>query len=144
MNPRKLSAERFDVILQSIEEGRTITVACVNAGVGRSTFYRELDGNRDNWDALKKAEEQRDRMITDEAIRAVHSAFPEDWRSAAWWLERNHPDRYSLRLDLRPKPSKEGAITTEEDIQQLLVCSSAFRDQVRKMLELAELEVGGE
>ena len=54
MRPRKLTDERFAALLQSIEDGQTITSACKAAKVGRSTVYRELDAHRDKRDALKK------------------------------------------------------------------------------------------
>lgn len=138
MNPRKLTAERFGAILEAIEDGLTITSACRAAKVGRSTLYRELESDWDKRDALKKAEEQRDRMITDEAVTAVHSAFGEDWRAAAWWLERNHPERYSLRSDFRPKTDEKKQIQTNEDVQETLNHSPAFRDELREMLRKAD------
>jgi len=144
MNPRKLTAERFTTILKAIENGLTITSACKAAKVGRSTLYRELESDWDKRDALKKAEEQRDRMITDEAVAAVHSAFGEDWRAAAWWLERNHPERYSLRSDFRPKAEEKKEIHTDEDVQEMLNHSEAFRETVREMLRKAEMLANGQ
>lgn len=138
MNPRKLTKERFTSILQAIEEGQTITSACQAAKIGRSTFYRELDADRDKRDTIKKAEAQRDQMITDEAVSAIHGAFSEDWRAAAWWLERNHPDRYSLRTDFRPAPSSQPSTTTPDELMEMLVHSREFRRVVRQMLEKAE------
>ena len=77
-------------------------------------------------------------MITDEAITAVHGAFTKDWRSAAWWLERNHPDRYSLRPDLRPIPAREGQVTTQKELDDLLAGSPEFRAEVKRTLDRAE------
>ncbi len=138
MNPRKLTAERFKSILEAIQEGQTITSACKLAKIGRSTFYRELETDRDKWDTIKKAETQRDLMITDEAVNSVHSAFKDDWRAAAWWLERNHPDRFSLRSDFRPKPRDQSSHASTDELMEMLAHSAEFRSVVRQMLEKAD------
>jgi len=139
MRPKRLTEERLSLLLTEIEQGHTISQACKKIGIGRSTLYRELKANRDKWDALKKAEEQRDMMITDEAIHAIHSAFPKDWRSAAWWLERNYPERYSLRNDLRPQEA-EKHVTTEEEWMEMLRDSPELRRHLGGMIDSAEGE----
>ncbi len=136
---RKLTTERFETILKAVEDGLTITSACKTAKIGRSTFYRELDADRDKWDALKKAQAQRDVMITDEAIQAIHAAFSKDWKAAAWWLERNHPGLYSLRNDLRPQ-EPEKHVTTEEEWKEMLRDSPELRRHLRGMIDKAEVD----
>ncbi len=37
------------------------------------------------------AEARQNKKLVEEAIAAVRSAWSEDWRSAAWWLERTQP-----------------------------------------------------
>jgi len=139
MRPKKLTEEKFAKILTEIEGGHTITQACEKVGVGRSTLYRELNANRDKRDALKKVEEQRDMMITNEAIQAIYAAFGSDWRAAAWWLERNHPARYSLRNDLRPQGA-EKHVTTEEEWMEMLRDSPELRRHLGCMIDRAEGE----
>jgi len=103
MRALKVTQKRFREIIALIEAGDTIQAACKKTGIGRSTFYRFLDSNRDKRDTLKKAEEIRDRATGDLAIEAVKAAFLNDWRSAAWWLERSYPEQFSLRTEFRVK-----------------------------------------
>jgi len=138
MQKKRLTEERFSSLLEQIEQGHTITQACKSIGIGRSTLYRELNANRDKRDALKKAEEQRDVMITDEAIQAIFAAFGTDWRAAAWWLERNHPGRFSLREQLRPQEAAK--VTTEEEWDEMLRDSPELRRHLRGMIDDAEGE----
>lgn len=139
MQKKRLTEERFSSLLEQIEQGHTITQACKSIGIGRSTLYRELKANRDKRDALKKAEEQRDVMITDEAVKAIFAAFGTDWRAAAWWLERNHPERYSLRNDLRPQDA-QNQVTTEEEWMEMLRDSPELRKHLGCMIDQAETE----
>ena len=82
--------------------------------------------------------EQRDLLVSDEALHSIQAAFPKDWKAAAWWLERNHPKQYSLRPEFRFMKDKEDHVMTEEEYHKKLTHSSELRATIRGSLDRAE------
>lgn len=99
--PSKLDAERQGRLLEGIRAGLTMEVAARRAGISVATLHR--------WLARGEAEESgRFREFCDQAFEAqadaeasclarVMEAGREDWRAAAWIMERRWSERWARR-----------------------------------------------
>lgn len=96
------SAEVADRIVDLLKAGNYIETAVAAAGVARATFYDWLD--RGSPDGTKREDEPfrafRERVDharaegEARAVTAIMVAAAKDWRAAAWFLERQFPDRW--------------------------------------------------
>lgn len=100
----KTSAEYFDGLKKKLDDickgvaiGMTLTDACRAAGVDISTFYTWQKKALYNPayaffnEAVEDARAQGERSL---AAR-IYEASKQDWRAAAWMLERRNPDIWS-------------------------------------------------
>lgn len=103
---------RWEVIVDRVRAGAYPEVAAASTGVSSTTFYRwkvlgedriengkirrARAGYREFREALSRAEAESEMA----AIANVQRAFGDDWRSAAWYLERRGPDRWRRRDSL--------------------------------------------
>jgi hypothetical protein len=93
----RLTARTFLRIIKHIETGWAVTMSCKSEGLTYRRF-RQLCQRWPNYQArYEKAERQRaeHRREAMEAIVLHHAV--KNWQAAGWWLERAHPDRYSLK-----------------------------------------------
>lgn len=124
----RLTARTFLRIIKHIEIGWPVTQSCKVEGLTYRRF-RQLCQRWPKYQArYEKAERQRaeHRRETAEAIVLAHAK--DSWQAAAWWLERAHPGRYSLRTVIRDNETGEEkplyqALTREE----LLECIETSR-----------------
>lgn len=93
----RLTARAFLRIIKRIETGWAVTQSCRAEGL----TYRRFRQLCQHWPAyqaryeraaIQRAEHRRETM---EAL-VLHAAAT-NWVAAAWWLERSHPNRFSLR-----------------------------------------------
>jgi len=104
--PSKFTPERQQRILTALSAGNTRKAACEYAGVEQHTFQRWLLRYVHFAQAVTRAEGDAEvRMMA-----LVHQAAPNDWRAAAWWLERRRSSDYGrrdkLELDIREMASR--------------------------------------
>ena len=96
MGPSKKTPERIERILSAIRGGNTIRAACGAGGITPDTFaaWRRADPHlRDDVIAAAAAAEFA-------AVKVIWDEV-EDWRAAAWWLERRYPEEYGRADRLR-------------------------------------------
>lgn len=89
----KKTPELLDSIVGLIKEGVSYAQAAQAVGVGRSTLMRWKKEDQDFRDTLKKAEAQSHVSM----VSVITKAAKDDWKAAAWWLERRYPQRYARR-----------------------------------------------
>lgn len=94
----KYKKETVDRIIETLEAGDGRVAACENAGINYTTFLRWLDEKSEFCESVKKAEETGLDRIKDVQIQKILSN--DSWQSAAWWLERNYPDKYGKRENI--------------------------------------------
>jgi hypothetical protein len=89
--PHRLTPALADAIVDGVRAGLSIARAVQLAGVGRSTVYRNA--------TLMARIERASAEIEVELVTRLRAAAikPRGWRSAAWWLEHRHPDRWGQR-----------------------------------------------
>ncbi len=119
--PLTLTAELSGELAGLLRQGLTQTDACLVAQVPRSTFYDWMSRGRDLWEthgpdgrvpadvvATLTVEEMRLLDFSDAivgaravgkfaALVAVRSGMTDDWRAAAWFLERSFPEEFGRR-----------------------------------------------
>jgi hypothetical protein len=93
----RLTARTFLRIIKRIETGWPVTQSCKAEGL----TYRRFRQLCQRWPTYQrryeKAERQRAAHRTEAMEALVLRAAATNWCAAAWWLERTHPDRFSLR-----------------------------------------------
>lgn len=100
--PTKLSDEITQTICEHLREGGYAETAAAAAGVSKSTFYEWMA--RGDAAGAKKVDEPyrifrariEEARAMGETVRVqqIADAAKNDWRAAAWMLEREHPDRW--------------------------------------------------
>lgn len=125
-------------IVQALQAGSFVQPAVEAAGISESGFWRYMQQGADALAARAAAEElgkkwtpqkHDERMIefweavtraraTAEihAVASVRRAMPDDWRAAAFYLERAHPKRWGKRLQA----------AAEEQTQELTAAQAAL------------------
>jgi hypothetical protein len=88
----------FDEILRAqfcamVQAGCTRRYAAQRLGISRGTITYTCRNEPQFADRLRQAEQQRDFL----AVGRIQNAGEKSWRAAAWLLERNAPDHFSLR-----------------------------------------------
>ncbi len=119
--PLTLDAALSTELASLLRRGLTQTDACLVAGVPRSTFYDWLSRGKDLWethgpDGLVPPETVAKLTVEElvlldfsdaiagaravgkhDALVAIRSGMTDDWRAAAWFLERSFPDEFGRR-----------------------------------------------
>jgi transposase len=94
--PTKLTPEVKETIFKAIREGNTLQVACMKAGIVYDTMrgwleQAEKGGAYSVFSVeLARAREEAEEVLVGEIKKAAR----QDWRAAAWMLERRFPDRW--------------------------------------------------
>ncbi len=104
--PTKFTPETVNAILAGIRAGLSLRLAAEAAGVSETTFHQwqrgEFPRGADR-DLKVQFSEQLTRAKGESARRLtalISSAAVEDWRAAAWLLERRFPADYGKDADL--------------------------------------------
>lgn len=138
--PTKLTPDLQERIVQAIRAGNYAQVAAAYVGISHQTFY--------NW--LRWGEEQGEGKYFEffEAVHAaqasaevravthIQKAMPDDWRAAATFLERRHPERWGRRNATEQQTKEGGRIVIREVVVHLPTGEAAEADE-----ELVEGEV---
>lgn len=154
--PTKLTDELQEKIITAIRGGCYVETAVVYAGINKDTFYAwlrrgaaELERvNRNARNRVRIAEqpyiEFSDAVMQAQAetemidITRVGLAGREDWRAAAWRLERKFPDRWGRRDALELTGKDRGPIELE-----VSSVAEVTRDAARIKVERLKALTGG-
>lgn len=120
MRKTKLTKNVTEKLVKAIKAGNFIDVAVVYAGISTASYYRWRERADKELTRITKALEHNSyakilrserkyvefRDTIDEALSVaevaavftIRSTFPDDWRSAAWYLERRYPDRWGRKI----------------------------------------------
>ena len=118
MGRPKLDAAVTQKVVDLIRAGNYLEVAATAAGIHRSTLHRWMKHGRDQergryrkfLTAVEKAQaesESRD-------VALIAKAASEDWRAAAWRLERKSPRRYGPRVQAAVQQELDGVLNRLE------------------------------
>jgi hypothetical protein len=99
--PSRLTPEVEARILNAIRCGAPNKVACAAAGIHQDTLYGWLEKAKEQPESEYAAFSEKLTRAREEGITArlaiVMKAAKMDWRAAAWLLERDLPDLFSLK-----------------------------------------------
>jgi len=90
-------------ICESLEKCNTIKTAMQSAGVSERVFYDWMKNNPAFAAAVFRARARAKAKL----VRVITDAAPNDWRAAAWLLERSWADEYSRVTVERVEPFEE-------------------------------------
>lgn len=135
--PSRFNAQVLEIVCKGVKLGLSYERAAENAGVSRSVLHRWIAADnagkvqyRGVCDALAKARAEGETRLLARVIKAGE----EDWRAAAWILERRHPDQYA-RVERRELTGPDGSpvqlqVSTWVDLVQQAVRAQPDMDNV--------------
>ena len=90
--PLKLTPEIHEKIVTAVRAGNYAEVAAQYAGIGERTYYRWMETGAKThagpcwhfWQAIRAAEGEAEAV----AMITIRKAWGDDWKAAAWYLER--------------------------------------------------------
>jgi hypothetical protein len=115
--------ENITQLLAAIRGGSDLDTACHFAGLSTNQVYRWLERGKIEseriesgkkpvvaekdfvafWNDLKKA--RADAIVRN--VSVIQKAGQENWKAAAWWLERTMPEKYGKRSINKPAVNGE-------------------------------------
>jgi len=106
MTANKLTPELQAEMVALLEEGNYVATACAKVGISRETYYAWLRDAKalDASEAVKSfAAAVTEASATGEAelVKIIRASALEDWRAAAFLIERRHPKRWNERKETK-------------------------------------------
>lgn len=108
--PSKLTTELIGRMVQALRAGSYVETAAAHVGIHKDTYYRWMREGADEREHIAKGGKPRkgkalflalsdavERAMADAELRdlaLVSQAALDDWRAAAWKLERRNPSRW--------------------------------------------------
>jgi hypothetical protein len=89
---------------QAFRSGLTIEEACRTSGIARSTYYRQLEVSEGFSDKMARSQDYLILIARHTICKAIEDG---NIRAAKWYLERKHPEEFSLRYMLNQPPQVE-------------------------------------
>ena len=126
--PSKINEQRAEKIIRAIRAGNYIETAAALAGISKSTLYAWMKRGAAEMDRLEndpKAKPKKSELpfldfsnavnialaeAENRDIEAINKAVHEDWRAAAWRLERKFPDRWGRKDRLQAEVENKGHV----------------------------------
>jgi hypothetical protein len=103
----KYTEETVNIILESIAKGLKQKDAAILAGISEDTLSRWKSENADFAGKVRQKEIENKKRY----IEIILEASKTSWQAAAWWLERNYPDEFSLKAEYRVKVDQGRSIS---------------------------------
>jgi transposase len=110
----KFTPETCKLIVDTITEGNTLKIASALAGVEEQTIFNWMErGQREGsgeyfefFESLTRAKASAQQL----AVKALVSAFGDDWRAAMEYLARRAPEDWAKKDNLKVEAKHEGEI----------------------------------
>jgi hypothetical protein len=110
--PRKSSYNESvkNRIVEALQKGHFISEACALAGISTQSFYKwynlGVEGDARYTDFSDAIDEAQAQAVTD-ALTDIREAGRDDWRAAAWFLERRSRKwAKNLEVEISGNPEK--------------------------------------
>jgi predicted DNA-binding protein (UPF0251 family) len=111
-----LTPQVIELLCRIISEGHTHKTAYSAMAVSRDTFYRRLARDVNFRDKVARAETEAKKSL----VSTVKRHSKDDWRAAAWILERTYRDEYGKAwADEHPGARIEVNINADEHARRL-------------------------
>src|SRR3954452_19971440 len=94
--PTKLTRETEARLVRGVRAGLTLGIACMTVGISPRTLQRWMASPRPEHRQLREAVERARAGCEADLVARTHlAALRGSWRSAAWLLERQAPERWA-------------------------------------------------
>jgi len=90
--------EKREKLLENLRTGMSVDAACTQSSISRSTYYRWIEEDEEFAEEVEAAKDFSEAVLL-ESIRYQGEA-KQDWRAAAWILERRFPDRWGAKREV--------------------------------------------
>jgi len=90
--------EKREKLLENLRTGMSVDAACTQSSISRSTYYRWIEEDEEFAEEVEAAKDFSEAVLL-ESIRYQGEA-KQDWRAAAWILERRIPDRWGAKREV--------------------------------------------
>src|SRR6267142_3601228 len=140
MGRPKLDPATTQRIVDLIRAGNYLEVAATAAGIHRSTLYRWLrhgrEQKRGRYRMFLSQVEKAQAEAESRDVALIAKAASEDWRAAAWRLERKAPRRYGPKVQLAVQQELDAVLgrlekgLPSETYEQVLQLMAAEDDEV--------------
>jgi hypothetical protein len=103
--PTDCTPEVTEAVCAELREGLSIASACAAAGIDRATFHRWIARGDEGppFSDFRNATTKARAVGTRSLEVTVRTAALDDWRAAAWMLERKAPEDWSKRTEITGK-----------------------------------------
>jgi len=102
--PAKLSTRLFIELCRQIEFGKSVLDGCFELGISYKTVWVHINRRPAFARRYRQAQEIAKAREREEDLKRLGQAVQEDWRVAAWRLERRWPAEFALRRVDRDDP----------------------------------------
>jgi hypothetical protein len=131
--PTKLNDSVREKLCQAVAAGCTLKDAAALAEISTSSLARYREQDPTLAAALRVAQGQ----AAVACVLILRKAAQEgDWRAAAWWLERRHPEEWGRRTQRVLTDQGAGRIRIEEQEEQQQVVRVMTLDELRTIREI--------
>lgn len=115
----KYTPETVKKLCDALETGQGRVYAVESVGIAYRTFLDWLEDPRKPQfsQLIKKAEESGNNRNKEKCKQRI--LIDKSWQSAAWWLERNHPDEFKNRTEVKQETDTPVQIVVTNDIKPL-------------------------
>lgn len=96
-NPPTITLAKAEMIVRMIARGNYHQTACFVTGVPHNTFIdwgKKAKEGRQPYALLFELVREAEYIAESRYMAIIERAAIEDWRAAAWYLERRHPERW--------------------------------------------------
>lgn len=134
--------KKVDKFLNYLRRGNYIETACKASGLSRTWFYNTMDRARKGDPESREIAEQVEQAQAEaeaNRVELIHIAARDDWRAAAWWLERVYRDRWGVDTKLIIEQKVDDQIKQFIQICQATLPPLEFK-QLMSRLESTEEE----
>lgn len=144
-HPSSYTEELAAELIGYLTGGLYIATACELAGISRQTFYnwkRRAEAGEEPFAAFMRRCNQASAKAEARLSTHIEKKAADDWRAAAWKLERRFPERYAEHKINRVQLSHELEKTL--DLVREYMSEGAYNEFVRAVAIVQGMDTGAE
>jgi len=104
-----------DLLVEQLKKTPIVQIACEKTGVGRSTYYRWRDEDKEFAKRANEALQEGNLLINDMAESQLLSAVRDKNMTAIIFWLKNHHKTYANRLEISAVRPEEETLTPEQE-----------------------------
>lgn len=128
----KYTTKTVKTILTVLRDGYTDRVACAQAGISIETYYSWWNQKPE----FKRLCHEARNSAVFKVAQHIKNQFVQDWRAAAWWLERTQPEAFGKQSEVvvnnNTTVQVETGVHVDEGKALEMVLAQAKQDEVNR------------